>query len=47
VVLVTTIGIPALAAAIVALIGGSAVALTTLIIAMVALWAMATIRHIR
>jgi hypothetical protein len=46
VVLVTAIGIVALAAAVVALIGGSTVALTTLIIAMVALWAMATIRHL-
>jgi len=46
VVLVTTIGIVALGAATVALIGGSTVALTTLIIAMVVLWAMATIRHL-
>jgi len=45
-VLVTTIGIVALAAAIVALIGASTVALTILVIAMVALWAMATVRHL-
>ncbi len=46
VVAVTTIGIVALAAAIVALIGASTVALTILVIAMVALWAMATVRHL-
>jgi len=46
VVSVTTIGIVALASGIGALIGGSTVALTILIIAMVVLWAMATIRHL-
>ena len=46
VVLVTTVGIVALAAAVVALIGGGTVALTTLVIAMTVLWAMATIRHL-
>ena len=45
VVLVTTVGVAALGAAGVALIAGSTVALTILIIALIALWAMATIRH--
>jgi hypothetical protein len=44
-VLVTTVGVAALGAAGVALIAGSTVALTILIIALIALWAMATIRH--
>ena len=46
VVVVTTIGIVALAAAIIALIGAGTAALTILVIAMVALWAMATLRHL-
>ena len=45
-VLVSTFGIVALVAAVVALIGGSTAALTTLIVAMVILWAMATIHHL-
>ncbi len=46
VVLVSAFGIVALVAAVVALIGGSTAALTTLIAAMVILWAMATVHHL-
>jgi hypothetical protein len=45
-VLVSAFGIVALVAAVVALIGGSTAALTTLIAAMVILWAMATVHHL-
>jgi hypothetical protein len=45
-VLVTTVGVAALGAAGVALIAGSTVALTILVVALIALWAMATIRHL-
>ena len=45
-VLVSAFGIVALVAAVIALIGGSTAALTTLIVAMVILWAMATVHHL-
>jgi hypothetical protein len=45
-VLVSAFGIVALVGAVVALIGGSTAALTTLIAAMVILWAMATVHHL-
>ena len=46
VVLVSSVGLVALVAALVALIGSSTAALTTLVVAMVVLWALATVRHL-
>lgn len=46
VVLVSATGIVALVAAMATLIGGSTITLTILIVAMIGLWAMATVRHL-
>lgn len=46
VILVSTIGGVAMVSAIIALIGGSSAALTTLVVAMIALWVLARVRHL-